>query len=73
MTPRGYEPQTVPGVVEIRLSGMPADVAAMAALIKRAAREAGVAVGAGSRPRPNREDPGVRVYLTVCTPPEAES
>jgi hypothetical protein len=50
-----------PGVVKIRLSGERADIEQAAGLLARAGAE----VLDRSRPRPNRDDPGERVYLTV--------
>lgn len=53
-----------PGVVKVRLSGDRADIEAAAAAL------AGVCeVLDQSGPRPNRYDPGKRVYLTVRTGP----
>ena len=51
-----------PIVVKVRLSGDPAGIAeAAAALADR------FEVVDRSGPRPNRYDPGERVYLTICT------
>jgi hypothetical protein len=57
-----------PGVVSVRLSGDPAGidaaVAALAAVFEVLNR---------TGPRPNRRDPGQRVYLTIrTTPPGAD-
>lgn len=59
-----------PGVVKIRLSGHPADVAAVQDLFAGLAHvlrggPAGIEVLDRSAPYPNRRDPGVRVYVTV--------
>lgn len=53
-----------PGVVKVRLSGDRADIEAAAAAL------AGICeVLDRSGPRPNRYDPGERVYLTIRTGP----
>lgn len=53
-----------PGVVKVRLSGELADINLIAALL------AGIGAELVDRsgPRPNRYDPGVRVYLAVRAP-----
>ena len=53
-----------PGVVSIRLSGDPAGIDKTAAALAAAFE-----VLTRSRPRPNRYDPGQRVYLTIRTVP----
>ena len=66
-----------PGVVKVRLSGAPADVAAMQetfALLARgrAPLPYGIEVLDQSAPYPNRRDPGERVYLTLRISKEAD-
>ena len=52
-----------PGVVRVRLSGLPGDAEAMAALLTSCP---GVDVLTGpDGPYPNRRQPGHRLYLTV--------
>jgi hypothetical protein len=53
-----------PGVIKIRLVGDEADISRAAELLT----EAGVEVLDESGPRPNRYDPGVRVYLVIRLP-----
>ena len=54
--------QQAPGVVKVRLSGSRVDIEAAAAAL------AGICeVLDRSGPRPNRYDPGERVYLTIRT------
>jgi hypothetical protein len=60
-------------VVTVRLSGLPADIAAVAALLAEHAPAAGIRAGSLTAPRPNRRDPGIRVYLTMYIPPAEES
>jgi hypothetical protein len=55
------QPGTAPGVVKVRLSGEPEDIDRVAAMLARHGAEVLDTHG----PRPNRYDPGVRVYLTV--------
>lgn len=59
-----------PGVVKIRLSGAPDDVAMMATLITDYDGAPGIEIIERSAPRVNRRDPGERVYLTVRVAPE---
>ncbi len=54
----------VPGVIKIRLIGDEADISRAAELLT----EAGAEVLDASGARPNRYDPGVRVYLTIRLP-----
>jgi hypothetical protein len=56
-----------PGVVKVRLCGAPADISRIAVLLA----DNGVEVLDTSGSRPNRHDPGVRVYLTVRVTPGA--
>jgi hypothetical protein len=64
--PRGEHAPLAPGVVKVRLSGLPADVALMARLLgTTAARGSFMEILERSSPYPNRRDPGERVYLTV--------
>ena len=49
--------------VRVRLSGDAADVEAVARLLRATGRAAGVDVLFQTGPRPNRQDPGVRIYL----------
>ena len=53
-----------PGVVKVRLSGDHADIEAAAAALAGSCE-----VLDRSGPRPNRYDPGERVYLTIRTGP----
>jgi hypothetical protein len=66
--PAGPAPVPVPAgpgpVVKVRLSGEPAGIAAVLAVLARAGE-----VLDRSGPRPNRYDPGERVYLTIRTGP----
>ena len=56
-----------PGVVKVRLSGAPAGLKAVTALL---AAGTGVEVLTGpDGPYPNRRDTGARVYLTIRTGP----
>jgi hypothetical protein len=57
-----------PGVVQVRLSGLPADAEALAAVLAAAP---GVQILTGpDGPYPNRRQPGHRLYLTLrLTPP----
>ena len=56
-----------PGVVKVRLSGDPAGLEAVTALL---AADASVEVLTGpDGPYPNRRDTGARVYLTIRTGP----
>ena len=54
-------PQARP--VRVRLSGDDASLQAVARLLRTAGRQAGVEVLFQTGPRPNRLDPGVRIYL----------
>jgi hypothetical protein len=59
-----------PGTVELRLSGTPEDTATVISVLERLAARLPVATIAleilhRSASRPNRRDPGERVYLTV--------
>ncbi len=56
--------QQAPGVVKVRLSGDRADIGTVAAVLADACE-----VLDQSGPRPNRYDPGERVYLTIRTGP----
>jgi hypothetical protein len=49
--------------VRVRLSGQPGDVEAVARLLRASGQGAGVEVLFQTGPRPNRLDPGVRIYL----------
>ena len=62
--PRRRAPLPAEGVVKVRLSGQMTDVGCAAGLLT----QAGAEVLDASGPRENREDPGVRVYLTVRLP-----
>jgi hypothetical protein len=67
---RPAEASAAPGVVRVRLSGEPADVAVLQETIALLARGAarlpyGIEVLEQSAPRPNRYDPGERVYVTL--------
>ena len=53
-----------PGIVKVRLAGAAADVEMLAALLADYAGS-GLDVIDRSAPYPNRQDPGVRVYLTL--------
>ena len=55
---------TPPGTVEVRVSGEMADIIRVAEMLT----QGGAEVLATRGPRPNRYDPGVRVYLTVRLP-----
>ena len=55
------QPATAPGAVKVRLIGEREDIYQFAALF--ALR--GIEVLGSDGPRPNRRDPGVRLYLTV--------
>ncbi len=55
-----------PGVVQVRLLGPRPELAALAQLV---ASLPGVAILTACGPRPNRYDPGGRVYLTVRIDP----
>lgn len=59
-------PAPADGVVKVRLSGEMADVSRVAGLLA----ETGAEVLDASGPRANREDLGVRVYLTIRLPAE---
>ncbi len=63
---RPARPRQAPGVVRVRLSGERADIDRAAGLLAHAGAE----VLDTSRPRPNRYDPGERVYMTVRLIPE---
>ncbi len=63
---RQARPQQAPGVVSVRLSGEHADISRAVGLLVRGGAE----VLYTSGPRPNRYDPGERVYLTVRLAPE---
>lgn len=52
------------GLVKVRLSGDPDDIEALAASIGEHHQ-----VLSRSAPRPNRRDPGVRVYLDILPAP----
>ena len=67
------EPGTAAGVVKVRLSGAPDDVAAVAALITDYDGAPGIEIIERSAPYPNRRDPGERVYLTVRLAPQGGS
>ncbi len=62
-----------PGVVEVRLCGAGEDVAALAALLGAFVKHDGgvLEVLKHRGPYPNRNDPGVRVYLDVRVTGEA--
>ncbi len=72
-------PGTAPGVVQVRLSGAPADVNAVAGLLEHLAAGLdpcgrlpclpALALIQTSAPYENRRDPGVRVYLTLAARP----
>ncbi len=64
-------PGTAPGVVQVRLSGAPADVNAVAGLdpCGRLPCLPALALIQTSAPYENRRDPGVRVYLTLAARP----
>ena len=49
--------------VRVRLSGQPGDVEAVARVLRAAGGRARVDVLFQTGPRPNRQDPGVRIYL----------
>ena len=56
-----------PGVVKVRISGAPADLETVTALL---AADTGVEVLTGpDDPYPNCRDASARVYLTICTGP----
>jgi len=59
-----------PGVVEVRLSGMSEDTATVISVLERLASglpvtTIGLEIVHRSGPRPNRRDPGERVYVLV--------
>jgi hypothetical protein len=58
-----------PAVVKVRALGEPGDIDALAAVLT-ASRAVEVIDRTG--PRPNRYDPGVRVYLTLLIHQEAQ-
>jgi hypothetical protein len=58
---RQPRPAPAPGIVEVRVSGEMADIVRVTEMLG----EAGAEVLSTHGPRPNRYDPGVRVYLTV--------
>jgi hypothetical protein len=58
---RQPRPARAPGIVEVRVSGEMADIVRVTEMLG----EAGAEVLNTYGPRPNRYDPGVRVYLTV--------
>jgi hypothetical protein len=63
MSTAGRAPSpAAPGVVLVRLLGSRSDLAALAGLV---AGLPGVEILTAHGPRPNRRDPGERVYLTV--------
>jgi hypothetical protein len=64
MAPVTGRAQQAPGVVKVRLSGHRADIEAVAAMLADTCE-----VLDRSGPRPNRYDPGERVYLTIRTGP----
>lgn len=64
------QPGQAPGVVKVRLSGAPDDVAMVATLLTDYDGAPGVQIIERSAPYPNRRDPGERVYLTVRLAPE---
>lgn len=70
---READGETVPGVVAVRLSGLSADIDAVTALLAGHAPAAGIRAGHPTAARPNRRDPGVRVYLTVLVSQAEES
>ena len=55
-----------PGVVQVRLLGLRPELAALAALVGSLP---GLEILTAHGPRPNRSDPGGRVYLTVRIDP----
>jgi hypothetical protein len=55
------QPAAAPGVVKVRLSGEREDLYRFAALLALH----GIEVLGSDGPRPDRRDPGVRLYLTV--------
>ncbi len=63
--------ELAPGVVKIRLSGGPADLNWMTALLA-VYDGCGIEIIERSAPRRNRRDPGARVYLTVRVSTEAQ-
>ncbi len=56
------QPGQAPGVVKVRLLGEPGDIKALAAVF---GASPAVEVIERSGSRPNRYDPGVRLYMTV--------
>ena len=54
-------PGQAPGVVKVRLSGDVADMDMVTAMLAAAGAE----ILDQSAPRPNRRDPGERIYLTI--------
>jgi len=64
-----------PGVIKVRMSGALPDMEVLTAILRQ---HGAIEVLGASSPYPNRRDPGVRVYLTVCasfpmpTPPAWE-
>ncbi len=63
MSTAGRAPSpAAPGVVQVRLLGARPELAALAGLV---AALPGVEILTAHGPRPNRYDPGERVYLTV--------
>lgn len=69
MTDSGLRPVAgqAPGVVKVRLSGAPADVDAVAAVLSARGW-----VLDRSAPYDSRRDPAVRVYLTLRVPGEPQ-
>jgi hypothetical protein len=63
---RQPRPALAPGIVEVRVSGEMADIVCVTEILEQAGAEVLNTHG----PRPNRYDPGVRVYLTVRLPGE---
>jgi hypothetical protein len=59
-----------PAAVKVRLSGDTPWITDALRLLHAAAETAGFAVTSQSRPRPNRDEPGYRVYLTLRFPEE---
>ena len=55
------QPAPAPGAIEVRLSGQMEDIVRVTEMLT----QAGAEVLSTHGPRPNRYDPGVRVYLTV--------
>jgi hypothetical protein len=63
-------PESVPGAVEVRVSGLPQDVGTLVSVLERLAAglpvtTVGLEVLHKNEPRVNRRDPGERVYLEM--------